>query len=450
MTTARVCIIGAGPSGIAAAKNCIEAGLDCVVYEKNNKVGGNWVFDSDTGHSSVYENTHIISSKYWSEYEDFRMPDDYPDYPNHKQLQAYFDNYAASHGVKDKIQFGVSVQRVEKCDDGWKVSIADVDGIESVEVFTQLMVCNGHHWNPKFPEYPGEFNGEYLHSHDFKKVPEAWRGKRILVIGAGNSACDVAVEAARVAETVTMSMRTPQWFIPKFLMGKPSDVKAAQSKFLPAWLRNFFLKAILELSQGKLEDYGLKTPPWKPLEQHPTANSDLLDFIRHGRIKPTGGIDRFDGDKVVFEDGSSQAYDIIVACTGFWITFPFFDEGFISYQHAEKVPLYRKMMHPEYDDLYFIGLFQPIGCIWPLADYQAMLACEEIAGRYQRPANMIEAMETEAEQAPFKFRGGSRHSTEVDYHHFRNKLVRDLRTAGAMIGKPPQGKKGIHTRSRAA
>lgn len=450
MTSSRVCVIGAGPSGITAAKNCIEAGLDCVVYEKNNKVGGNWVFDSDTGHSSVYENTHIISSKFWSEYEDFRMPEDYPDYPNHKQLQAYFDSYAISHGVKERIQFGVTVKHVEKSSDGWSVSIIAADGSETVEQFTQLMVCNGHHWNPKFPEFPGEFSGEYIHSHDFKKVPEEWRGKRILVIGGGNSACDVAVEAARVADSVTMSMRTPQWFIPKFLMGKPSDVKAAQSKFLPAWMRNIFLKFVLELSQGKLEDYGLKTPTWKPLEQHPTANSDLLDFIRHGRIKPLGGIERFDGANVVFQDGQRQEFDVVVACTGFWITFPFFDEDFISYQHAEKVPLYRKMMHPEHDDLYFIGLFQPLGCIWPLADYQAMLACEEIAGRYSRPVDMYEAMETETQQAPFKFRGGSRHSTEVDYHHFRSQLVRDLQSAGMVIGKPPQAKDGIHTRVRAA
>ena len=105
----RVCVIGAGPSGIAAAKNCLESGLDVVVFEKNDKVGGNWVFNAKTGHSSVYENTHIISSKTWSVYEDFPMPADYPDYPSHAQLQAYFESYARHFGVYERIRFGTEV-----------------------------------------------------------------------------------------------------------------------------------------------------------------------------------------------------------------------------------------------------------------------------------------------------------------------------------------------------
>lgn len=450
MSENRVCIIGAGPSGITAAKNCIEAGLDCIVYEKNNKVGGNWVFDSSTGHSSVYENTHIISSKVWSEYEDFPMPDNYPDYPSHQQLQAYFHSYAKAHGVLEKIEFSTEVLTAERKEDGnWLLTVSQ-DGGTRTEQFSHLMVCNGHHWNPKYPEYPGEFTGDFLHSHDFKAVPESWRGKRILVIGAGNSACDVAVESARVAETVGLSMRSAQWFIPKFLMGKPSDVLSAKSRFLPAWLRQIFLKFTLELVQGKLEAYGLKTPSWKPLEQHPTANSDLLDFIRHGRITPKPSIERLNGNTVVFSDGKEEPYDIIVACTGFWITFPFFDENFISFQHSKRVPLYKKMMHAEYDNLYFIGLFQPLGCIWPLADYQAMLACAEISGKFSRPNNMQAAVEKEINNPHFKFQGGSRHSTEVDYHDFRRDLAKELKSAGIDIGKPPQGQNGIHKRRRAA
>ena len=436
----RVCVIGAGPSGIAAGKNCVAAGLDVTLFEKNDKVGGNWVFNAKTGHSSVYENTHIISSKVWSEYEDFPMPDDYPDYPNHRQLQAYFESYAKHFGVYDRIRFNHAIQKVTRLASGdWKVEYLDAEGKQCDDTFQVLMVANGHHWNPKYPEFKGEFDGTLMHSHDFKGVTEEWRGKNVLVIGAGNSACDVAVESARIAGKVCMSMRSPQWFVPKFIFGQPSDVFAARTSWLPKSIRQFAMRKLLTLLQGPYGRYGLPTNNRPPLSQHPTLNSDLLDFIRHGRIKPRPGIRRLDGKMVEFTDGTREAFDIICACTGFWTTFPFFDKSFIEFKHAEKVPLYQKMMHAEYGNLYFIGLFQPLGCIWPLADYQAKLACLEILGKYQRPSDMKAAIQYEIEHPHFDFEAGQRHAVEVDYHSFRTDLKGELHKAGVDIGKPPMG-----------
>lgn len=246
-TAKRVCVIGAGPSGIAAAKNCVQAGLDVAVFEKNDCVGGNWVFDAGTGHSSVYENTHIISSRAWSEFEDFPLPEGTPEYPHHSQVQAYFERYAQHFGVMPLIRFRHNVEHIalagDSGDDGnsgngaWQVRYTDAQGQQHTEVFSHLTVANGHHWNPKWPEYPGEFNGTLMHSHDFKRVDDAWRGRNVLVIGAGNSACDVAVETARLAGKVCMSMRRPQWFIPKFMLGVPADVLAARNLWLPLALR---------------------------------------------------------------------------------------------------------------------------------------------------------------------------------------------------------------------
>ena len=438
----RVCVIGAGPSGIAAAKNALQFGFEVVVFEKNDRVGGNWVFDARTGHSSVYENTHIISSKTLSEYEDYPMPDDYPDYPNHSQLQAYFESYARHFHVYERIRFNHTVMRVTRTEAGkWLVEYTDADGEAHSAVFDQLMVANGHHWNPKYPEYPGEFTGTYLHSHDFKRVTEDWRGKRVLVIGAGNSACDIAVEAARLAGKVCLSMRSPQWFIPKFIFGLPSDVFAARTPWLPPRLKQFTMTKLLNIIEGPYSKYGLPTNTHPVLSQHPTINSDLLDFIRHGRILPHPAVRRFAGDSVEFVSGEVEAFDIVCACTGFWITFPFFDKSFIDFQHAEKVPLYRKMMHPDYKNLYFIGLFQPLGCIWPMADFQAKLACAEIAGKYQRPDNLRAAIQYEIDHPHFAFTGGTRHSTEVDYHAFRKELAQELKKAGIDVGKAPWGRK---------
>ncbi len=439
----RVAVIGAGPSGIAAAKNCIAAGLPVVVFEKNDEVGGNWVFNAATGHSSVYDNTHIISSKVWSEYEDFPMPADYPDYPNHRQLQAYFDSYARHFAVLDATRFKHQVDHITREADGaWRVEFHDAEGRPQVEHFSHLMVCNGHHWNPKYPEYPGEFRGRFMHSHDFKGVDDNWRGKSVLVIGAGNSACDVAVESARLASNVGLSMRKPQWFMPKFMFGKPSDVVASGSAWLPAWLRSWFTTRLLRVMQGSYADYGLPVPKGSAFSMHPTLNSDLLDFIRHGKVKPRPAVERLDGDHVQFTDGRRERFDIICACTGFWTTFPFFDKQFIDFQHVPKIPLFRKMMHAEHDTLYFIGLFQPLGCIWPLADYQARLACAEIQGRYRRPADMQAAIRHEVENPHFAFEGGQRHAVEVDYHRFRKQLKAELRKAGIDIGEAPAGRPG--------
>lgn len=436
----RICVIGAGPSGIAAAKNCIEFGLDVVVFETNDRVGGNWVF-TETGHSSVYENTHIISSKIWSEYEDFPMPESYPEYPRHDQLQAYFESYVKHFGVYERIRFRHTVEHVRRESDGrWRVRYLDDNNAERTEVFDALMVANGHHWDPKYPRYPGTFSGTFMHSHDFKRVTDAWRGQRVLVIGAGNSACDVAVETARVADKVCLSMRRPQWFLPKFLFGMPVDVYAARFNWVPVRVRQRLFAWTLKWLQGSYEDYGLPAPTQPVGTQHPTLNSDLLDFIRHGRVKPRPAVKALHGEEVEFADGSREAFDIICACTGFWISFPFFDESFVDFRHAEKVPLYRRMMHAQYENLYFIGLFQPLGCIWPLADYQAKLACAEIIGRYRRPTDMEAAIRHELDHRHADYDGSARHSTEVDYHAFRKELKEELRKAGIDIGEPPLGR----------
>jgi Flavin-binding monooxygenase-like len=439
----RVCVVGAGPNGIAAAKNCVLFGLDVVVFEKGDKVGGNWVFNAATGHSSVYDNTHIISSKVWSEYEDFPMPDDYPDYPGHRLLQSYFESYARRFRVYERIRFKHNVTTIARLPDGrWNVEFTNSEGVAQAEIFDVLMVANGHHSNPKYPEYPGKFTGQFMHSHDFKGVEDSWRGKNVLVIGAGNSACDVAVESARVADKVCFSMRSPQWFFPKFIFGVPSDVFSASTpSWIPPRIRQSIVKLLLRLLQGPYSRYGLPENTRPPLSQHPTLNSDLLDFIRHGRIQPRPALKRLDGKEVEFVDGRKEAFDIVCACTGFWTIFPFFDKSFVDFQFAKKVPLYRKMMHPDYRNLYFIGLFQPVGCVWPLADYQARLACLEILGRYQRPDDLKAAIQYEINHPHFDFDGGQRHAMEVDYHRFRKELKAELLTAGVDIGRSPAGDK---------
>ena len=429
-----VCIIGAGPSGIAAAKNCQQNGIPFDLYEKNDKVGGNWVFNSETQHSSVYENTHIISSKTMSEFEDFPMPQHYPDYPRHDHLQQYFENYSKHFGVYDQIKFHHTVNQITKNTQGlWSVNFTDDQGNTNTKIYDYLMVCNGHHWFPKYPSYEGEFTGQWMHSHDFKRVTDDWRGKKILVIGAGNSGCDVAVESARVSKDVYISMRSPQWFVPKFMLGHPADILVKAIAKLSPKMRQKMLTKMIKTFTGNYADFGLPVNNKPMLSQHPTANSDFIDYIRHGKIHPKPAIRRLNGREVEFTDGTKVEFDIICCCTGFWTVFPFFEPEFINFQHAEKIPLYRKMMHAEHNNLYFIGLFQPLGCIWPLSDYQAAVACQEILGKYKRPKDMQKAVQYEMDHPHHPFEGGQRHAAEVDYNDLRNELVSDLKSVGIII-----------------
>jgi Flavin-binding monooxygenase-like len=264
----------------------------------------------------------------------------------------------------------------------------------------------------------------------------------VLVVGAGNSACDVAVESARIAGKVCLSMRSPQWFFPKFIFGTPSDAFAALTPvWVPARVRQTAVKWLMRALQGPYSRYGLPQNTRPPFSDHPTLNSDLFDFIRHGRIKPRPGVRRLLGEEVEFTDGSREAFDILCTATGYSIDFPFFDKAFIDYSSAGRVPLYRKMMHPLHANLYFIGLIQPLGCIWPLADYQARLACLEILGRYKRPADMEQAILREIAHPHVDYQSGLRHSVEVDYRRYRQEMREDLRGAGVDIGKPPAGRK---------
>ncbi len=410
--SARVCVIGAGPSGITAGKNLLQVGLEnFVIYEKSDQIGGNWVFSEKPGHSSVYETTHTISSKAMSVYADYPMPDDYPDYPSHRQMAAYFQSYAQRFGVMDRIRFNTEVVSARKqADETWEIRLND----GSVEHFDYLLVCNGHHWNPRYPQYPGEFTGEFLHSREYKSAAP-FRDQRVLVIGGGNSACDIAVETSRVSTFTAISMRRGYYILPKFTLGKPSDVLAAPMAGLPTVIRLPLMRLAARINVGDYADYGLERPQHDLLQQHLTMNSELLYFIRHGKIHPRRDIARYEGRTVHFKDGKAEDYDSIIAATGFIITHPFFDPSFINYSEGD-VPLYLHVFHPDHPSLFFIGLVQPLGSLWPLSDAQAKLVANTIVGNYEPPRDMRARIERDVASIRRQFLNSARHTIEVEYH----------------------------------
>ena len=424
----KVCVIGAGPSGITAAKNLLDEGLDVTVFDYGKEVGGNWVFNDAESHSSVFETTHIISSKKLSEYVDYPMPDDYPDYPSHRQLATYFQSYAKHFDLYQHIHFQTVVKKCTLLNadtEGgkWQV-ITEKNGVETTHIFDALAVCNGHHWLPRMPKYEGHFEGEFLHSHNVKRF-SYFKDKRVLVIGGGNSACDVSVESSRVAKSVDMSWRRGYWIVPKFNMGMPADILGERLNFLPRWLWSKAVELNLKIRNGSNELYGLPKPEMPFGSHHPTVNEDLFYTIRHGKIKPRPDIERLDGSKVHFKDGSVGEYDVLVACTGYIISHPFFEKSFIDYSEGD-VPLWLRMMHPTIENLYFMGLFQPLGCIWPGSELQSKIMAREIAGLWQRPKNIKELIAEELKNPDFEQVKTPRHTITVHFQKFKNRLLKQL------------------------
>ncbi len=433
MASPRIGIIGAGPSGLGAAKALLDAGLiNLVVFDKNERPGGNWVFDPRPGHSSVYETAHSISSRRLSEFDGFPMPADYPDYPSHRQLQAYFASYAERFGVTPLVRFATEVTAAVPMGDGpaggrWQVTSSGRSG-QTAEIFDYLLVANGHHWDPRMPAYPGSFGGEFFHAHHYKSAA-GFAGKRVLVIGGGNSACDIAVEIGRVSARTCISMRRGYYFFPKFVFGRPVDMMGRKMRSWPRPLRQRTAQAVLRLVQGSNRRYGLQTPDHLPLAHHPTLNSELLYFIRHGRVHPKPDIERFEGNRVRFVDASSEEFDTIIAATGYKMSFPFLDRDIVDFSSGAPVPLYLNVFHPRLRSLFFIGLVQPVGCIWPLSELQARIVAREITGRWARPADMQASIRRQIENPHFRWSNSYRHAIEVDYHIYRRELERELSKA---------------------
>ncbi|HEX8104385.1 MAG TPA: NAD(P)-binding domain-containing protein [Solirubrobacteraceae bacterium] len=428
----RTCVIGAGSSGIAAVKALHGRGFDVDCYEKSDRVGGNWVWRNKNEMSSSYRSLHINTSRERMEYSDFPMPKSFPDFPHHTHIARYFDDYVDHFGFRDRIRFETGVERATRLDGGgWEIA---TDAGET-QRYDALFVANGHHWDKRMPEpmFPGAetFTGVQMHSHDYTgEDPEFFRDKRVVVLGMGNSAMDIAVEASFSAAATYLAARRGAHVIPKYLFGRPTDQIGGSPK-IPFEVRRKLFQGLLRAYSGDMERYGLPKPDHRFGDAHPTISNDILSRVAHGEVVPRPNIERLEGDRVVFTDGTSVEADVVVYCTGYKVTFPFFAPDLIAAPDND-LPLFRRVFHPELRDVFFVGLLQPLGAIMPLAELQSAWVCDHLAGRYALPEPGALRADMERERARMfkRYVASKRHTMQVDFDDYVVALDKERR-AGA-------------------
>ena len=329
-------------------------------------------------------------------------------------------------GVRAVDGLSLSVEAGERTEAGqWRVELDD-----EVRTFDHLIVATGHHWNPKLPDFPGEFAGRTFHSHEYIDPfdPVDLRGARVLVVGIGNSAVDIACELSNrgLAQRLVLSTRRGAYVIPKYMFGKPADQLVETNPWIPLRLQRKAAAVLLRVLVGRVEDYGLPTPDHAFLTAHPTVSSDFLQRAGNGDIIVKPNVEELQGDSVRFVDGTVEPFDTIIYATGYNIAFPFFDPDFLSVPN-NALPLFKRVFMPGIDNLMFIGFAQAIPSIIGFVQDQAKWIAAYLAGEYALPS--VEAMEATLHRDEARhlshYVGSSRHTIQVDHVLYARDLMRE-------------------------
>ena len=414
-----VAVIGAGPSGLAALRALDRAGVDAVAFERGARIGGIWSLEDRP--TAAYRSLHLITSRERTQFEELPM-DGLPDYASRRQVGEYLEAYAQRFGLLDRIRLGTEVKRAEPLDGGgWSL-----DG----ERFDALVVASGHNEVPKLPDppYPGDFAGRQLHALDFGRG-EDFAGERVLVVGMGNSAMDIATDVSHHAARTLLSVRRGSWIVPKRLLGKPADqtIRPWLAVHVPWQVRQPLAQLLLTVTVGRPERLGLPKPARGLFQDHPTITDTVPSRIAHGKIAPVGPILALEGEHVRFAEGRVEPVDAIVWCTGYRVEIPFLDASLVG-PDPQALPLYKRIVHLERDDLFFVGLMQSTGSAFPIVERQARLVAARLTDGWPLPGEAEMRAECAARRARSLKRWGphGRPDMRVDFDMYMDELRREL------------------------
>lgn len=416
-----VAVIGAGPSGLSAARILKALNIPFRVYEKHSNVGGLW--DIDNPGTPMYKSAHFISSKTMSAFKGYPMPDNYPDYPSRIQIHKYLENFANDHQLYNCITFNCRIEKITFEHDLWKIKTQAGE-----EHLHRWLICaSGALWDPNRPSLAGEenFKSEIIHAVQYKNS-DLLKNKRVLVVGAGNSGVDIACDAAFAADKAFISLRRGYHFVPKHIFGMPADVFGAKSGGGPMWLSQWFFSKLLRIMNGKLSRLGLPEPDHKVLSSHPIMNTQILHYLQHGDLTAKKDVDYLQDHKVFFKDGSSEEVDLIILATGYHCTIPYLDTSFFEWEN-HRPQLYLKFFNPNHPSLFAMGLLETNGGGYDLFDEMNYLAAKTIESQLKENPLSQKIKQTINQPAPdlsgnIKFVNSERHTGYVNKDTYLKEL----------------------------
>lgn len=391
-TTLPWALIGAGPTGLSAARNLSRRGIPFIGFEIHSDVGGLW--DIESKKSTMYESAHLISSKTTTAYDEFPMRDEVADFPSHWEMNTYFKDYADTFDLRRNYRFNTEVIRAEPenpdaADSAWKVTVRGEDGEEETGTYAGVIIANGILSEPSVPTFEGQedFDGEILHTASYKR-PDIFRDKRVLIVGCGNSGCDIAVDAVHYAKSIEMSLRSGYWFFPKYIFGRPSDT-LNEGKAMPAFLKTRIDGKFIKFLTGDPARLGFPVPEGRIYETHPVMNTQVLYHAGHGDIHVRKNIRRFTKTGVEFVDGSTGDYDLVMLATGYKLHYPFIDPELLNWK-GNSPDLYLNIFNPKFRNVFVLGMVEATGLGWQGRYNQAHLVAEFIEAEERDPARAEE------------------------------------------------------------
>jgi hypothetical protein len=428
----RYCIVGAGPAGLTAARALLKAGIEFDLFERHSDVGGIW--DPENEGSPMYDSAHFISSKWTSHFYGFPMPEDFPDYPTNRQILDYIRSFARAYGLYGHITFETAVEHASPVGDGeWLVTLA---GGEQRR-YAGLICANGTTWNPNVPDYPGmeEFAGDLRHAVTYRRAAE-FDGKRVLIVGGGNSGVDIACDAATHAEKAFYSVRRGYRYLPKFVFDVPLDVFINEGGELPdGVVVPEDPSAMIDVLVGDLTRFGLPAPDHEALLSHPIVNTQVLHHLAHADLFAKPDVERFTETGAVFADGSEEDLDLVLLATGYGWKIPYVDESLIEWKQNHP-QLYLNVFHRSIDSLYVLGMIEFASAAYQRFDEMAQLVVGDIKAR-QSGEQREKLREFKATHRPdlrgeMEYIDSPRHANYVEVHTY----VETLASLRAELGWP--------------
>ncbi|MEJ6770687.1 MAG: NAD(P)-binding domain-containing protein [Paracoccaceae bacterium] len=426
MKKMRFAVIGAGAGGLCAAKNLIARGIEPVIFEVGTRIGGLWAYENDSGRSPAYKSLRINSEARASSYGDFPFPEGTQYYPNTTEMETYFVDYARKFGLTEKIRFQSWVEAIAPEGEGYRVTIAG----KGEEHFDGVIVASGHQCTPRHPEQVAGFDGHYIHANDYR-VPAPYEGKRVLVIGPGNSGVDIAADICTVTEQTYLAARSPVLIMPRMMFGKPQSrtLGLLEKPWLPWRLKVWIRTQLTRVFHGRMEDWGFRTPKGRT---HPISHPTLIFHLAWNRIMAKPGISRVEGKVVHFTDGTSEEMDAIIAATGYETDLPFLPEGTSPVQ-GTHMQLYNRIVHPDLPNVFFVGFFDVTGgSNIRMMDDQSEYAAAIAAGAIRLPTSdaMRGAIREDLAFQKAQFPDSPRYGLELDPMRYRKRLAEDFRRYG--------------------